>query len=202
MRDHREGRPPRQLAAEGQRQRAVEPDLEVARGSQPQLVPGRTTLTQALAFESSSIEAADTFDGQLATARRLLAVLGAANGAADPHASCRAASQLRSALRAIEVAIARARGERAEVMAARASALRDACRPAIEVAFTPSRAAIREAVDGSGRRHWDREVAAWRAARGHAEPAPAEPLAISSAGDEIEDHAQAESPLELAARGT
>jgi hypothetical protein len=135
-------------------------------------VPGRTTLTESLpAGPAGPAHPPRTFDDELAAAKARLDELQAANQAGDHHASCAAARELRASLRAADERSARAQAAQradADEMAARLATWKERCRPALELAFTPSRAALREAADGSSRALWDEDVARWRAA-----PAPA-----------------------------
>lgn len=176
---HERGERPRQAASETWAERSD------GRAAGP--VPGRSTRAGAWPAGRSNGDAGRSCDREMATARRQLDALLAANAAGDHHGSCVAAAGLRSALLAAEDFAARARDEQREdasAMAARVSALEVECRPALELAFVPSAAAIREAAGGAGRALWDREVAAWRSTRGRGaapDVAPRLPAAMQDA---------------------
>lgn len=184
----------RRFAGEPQASRSLRDPIEARASKQPHPVPGRSTLTEAL--EPAPADVAELFDAQLGIAGRQLVALEAAHHADDHHASALAASGLRAALRIAETAVTRVRAESADRAAAfdrRLCGARDAARPALERAFTPSAAALREAVAGEGRTQWDREVAAWHAARG---PTPVGPQAhgvalLAPAPDEAEEGPEA-----------
>jgi hypothetical protein len=140
--------------------------LTELRASRPaQLTPGRSTLTELL----DPVEVACVFDTQLEIAARQLAALEAANHAGDHYGSAVAASGLRTALTLAGTAVIRTRAkseEHAATLSRRLTGACEAARPALEQAFTPSIAARRELVEGTGRAQWDLDVARWRAARG------------------------------------
>ncbi len=171
MTNEHDGGPQRWLAGARRASRPRGEAFDASPSRQTQPAPGRSTLTEALdpAPDPAPLDVARAFDAQLEVANRQLAALEVANHAGDHHESGLAASGLRTALRIAEKVVVRIHEEREDRAAVLDHRLRGAwmaARSALAQAFTPSDAALREAVAGGQRTQWGLEVAAWHAARG------------------------------------